>query len=104
MFSDSALESITEIEVNLIRLSLSVDTDHLACVFLVGEAYKAAVLADGLSDKFWVSLVRGLLFHESSIFRVVESSGVRVDRSLLKFLDDRFVTLFEDYDQLRDEL
>ena len=88
----------------MIWLSLSIDTDHLACIFLISETHKAAVLTDCLSDKFLVPLVRGLLFHKASIFRVVERASVWVNWPLFKFLNDRLITFFEDNNQLRDKL
>lgn len=44
------------------------------------------------------------MHHRSSVFGVVESACVRVDGSVYKFLNHRLVTLFKDYNQLRDEL
>jgi hypothetical protein len=98
------LDSVLEVEVDLFGLSLSVDADHLAGVLLVGETHESTVLADSLLNELLVLTVGLLMHHRSSVFGVVESASVGVNGSVYKFLNHRLVTLFEDYNQLRDEL
>lgn len=83
---------------------MSIDADHLAGVFLVGQAYKAAVLTDSFLNELLVFSVGSLLFHEAGVLRVVEGASVGVNGSLFQLLNDRLITFFKDNNQLGDEL